>query len=200
MKWVVIEITFVLILIIIVPSTYGAWPAEPWWGLPELEYIYNSGDTIWFYSAPEVSGFPPRYVVTYKKSTKNIRFYPVSSKAIPKDAPIDFHKSKQLPPYLSIKPSEITFKGTKIAIPKLTSEEIERLRKFSFHLRRMSEFNVPLSELTLSNELQGSLIETDGVYYFGMKGGISEGIGHIGGLVVYRPSEKKSVILRSNIL
>jgi len=204
----------ILVLILAaVNSTYGAWPAEPWWGLPELEYIYNSGDTIWLYSALEDIGFPPRYVVTYEKSTGNIEFYLANSKEIPKDAPIDFPKPRELSSYLSIKPyeisfegtkvsikkpSEVTFKGTKIAIPKLTSEEIESLGKWSVYLQRNR--HIPLSEITLSNELQGSLVETDGVYYFGMKGGISERIGHIGGLVVYRPSEKKSVILRSKYL
>jgi len=197
-KRLVISLIFVSIFITTVFLTYGAWPGPPWQDLPKLEYIYDSGDTIWFYSTLEIGGFPPRYVVTYEQSTKKMRFYSANSKAIPEDAPIDFHKSKELPSYLDINLSEITFNGNKISIPKLTLDEIERLSKWSVFLQRNR--HLPLNRFTLGNAFQGSFAEIDGVYYFGMKGGISEGIGHIGGLVVYSPSENKISILRSKYL
>lgn len=179
-------------------KAYGGWPAPPWADLPKLEYIYDSGDVIWFYSPLEVGGFPPRYVVTYEKTTRNIQFHPINNKEIPKDAPIS--KLKYLPSYLSIKPNEINFKGTKIAIPELTMYETERLSKWSSILQRDINTNRSLAEFTLSNELQGTFAEVNGIYYFGMKGGISEGFGHWGGLITYSPPEEKCVILRSKYL
>lgn len=182
----------------VIGVAHGGWPDPPWADLPRLEYIYDSDDIIWFYSTLEVGGFPPRYVVTYEKHTRNIRFHPISSKEIPKDAPIDFRKSELLPPNLSIEPRDITFKETSIAIPELTLEEAERLREWSAYLQQNRR--LPLTKFALSNALQGSFAEVDGVYYFGMKGGITEGIGHLGGLVVYDPFKQKSVILRSKYL
>jgi len=57
-----------------------------------------------------------------------------------------------------------------------------------------------LDKFTLVNALHGSFIEVDGVYYFGMKGGIAEGVGHLDGLAIYRPPEKTFTILRSRYL
>ncbi len=186
------------ITICVVGVAQGAWPNPAWADLPELEYIHDSDDMIWFYSALEVGGFPPRYVVTYEKHTRNIRFHPISGKEIPEDAPIDFRKSKQLPSYLLIEPSNVTFKGARAVIPELTQEEAERLREWSAYLQRNRR--LPLTKFTLSNALQGSFAEVDGTYYFGMKGGITEGVGHLGGLVVYRPLEQEIAVLRSKYL
>ena len=187
------------ITICVIGKAYGGWPATAWADLPKLEYIYDSGDIIWFYSPLEVGGFPPRYVVTYEKTTRNIEFHSISSKEVPKDAPINFQKSKQLPSYLSIEPNEITFKGTKFAIPELTTDEAERLSEWSDYIQRNLQFD-PTIKFTLSNALQGSFLEVNGIYYFGMAGGIEEGIGNFGGLIVYRPPDKECFILRSKYL
>lgn len=188
-----------LITVFTTPSAHGAWPAAPWQDLPKLEYVYNAADTIWFYSVLEVGGYPPRYVVTYDKHRENMTLHPVSSRPIPKDAPIEFRKSRAVPAYLNINSSEIvdTSSATqgisRITLPKLTLEEKKRLLKWSGNDRL-------LNHLTLNNAFQGSFKEVDGVHYLGMKGGFSEGIGWIGGLVVYRPSEKEITILRSKYL
>jgi hypothetical protein len=177
----------------------GVWPVGPLWAdLPELEYIYDSDDTIWFYSTLPDFGIVPRYIVTYDRSTKSMKFHPMASIRIPKDAPVDLSKSRQLPSYLHIEPYEITLRGVKIFIPNLTLGESERLREWSAYLQRNRR--MALSKFTLSNALQGSFIEVNGVYYFGMKGGISEGIGHLGGLVVYRPQDEELSVLRSKYL
>lgn len=177
----------------------GVWPVGPLWAdLPELEYIYDSDDTIWFYSTLSGYGIVPRYIVTHGKSTKSMEFHPMGSIRIPENAPVDLSKSKQLLSYLHIEPHEITLKGVKVFIPDLTLEESERLRKWSAYLQRNRHMAV--NEFTLSNAMQGSFIEVDGVYYFGMKGGISEGIGHLGGLVFYRPQDEELSVLRSKYL
>jgi hypothetical protein len=197
--------TFSLLIIVflftisVTEIAQGVWPVGPLWAdLPELEYIYDSGDTIWFYSTLPDFGIVPRYIVTYEKSTKSMRFHPMGSIRIPKDAPVDHSKSRQLPSYLHIEPHEITLKGVKIFIPNLTLEESERLREWSAYLQRNRHMAV--NEFALSNALQRSFIEVNGVYYFGMKGGISEGIGHLGGLVVYRPQDEELSVLRSKYL
>ena len=187
-----------LITVSAIGIAHGAWPDPFWADLPKLEYIYDSDDIIWFYSTLESLGFPPRYVVTYEKSTGSIEFHPVSTKKIPKDAPIDFHKSKQLPTYLEIEPHQVVFRGIEIAIPALTLAEAERLRDGSAYLQRNRRMH--LDKFTLDNALQGSFIEVDGVYYFGMKGGIAEGVGHLGGLAVYHPPEMMFTVLRSRYL
>jgi len=177
----------------------GAWPVGPLWAdLPELKYIYDSDDTIWFYSTLPGYGIVPRYIVTYEKSTKSMKFHPMGSIRIPKNAPVDLSKSKQLPSYLHIEPHEIMLKGVKISIPNLTLEESELLSGWSAYLQRNRHMTV--DEFTLSNAMQGSFIEVDGVYYFGMKGGISEGIGHLGGLVVYPSQDEELSVLRSKYL
>jgi hypothetical protein len=79
-------------------------------------------------------------------------------------------------------------------------DETERLSKWSSILQRDIRTNLSLAEFTLSNELQGSFAEVNGIYYFGMSGGIEEGIGHWGGLITYSPPEEKCVILRSKYL
>lgn len=192
------------ITICVVGVAHGGWNDPPWADLPKLEYIYDSDDTIWFYSTLEVGGFPPRYVVTYEKQTRNISFHPISSKKIPEDAPLGFRKSKQLPSDLHVeprdhmKPRDIIFKGTRIAVPELTLEETKRLREWSACLQDNRRF--PLTMLTLSNALQGSFIEVNGTYYCGMEGGIAEAYGHLGGLVVYRPPDEECTILRSKYL
>jgi hypothetical protein len=177
---------------------HGGWPDPSWADLPKLEYIHDSGDIIWFYSTLEVVGFPPRYIVTYGKSIKSMKFHPMGSIRIPKNAPVDYSKSRKLPTYLHIEPHEITLRGVKISIPNLTLEESERLREWSAYLQRNRHISV--NEFTLSNAMQGSFIEVNGVYYFGMKGGIAEGVGHLGGLVVYRPQDEELSVLRSKYL
>ena len=197
--------TFSLLIIVfffttsVTGITQGVWPVGPLWAdLPELEYIYDSDDTVWFYSTLPDFGMVPRYIVTYEKSTKNMKFHSMGSIRIPKIAPVDYSKSKQLPSYLHIEPHEITLKGAKIFIPNLTLEESERLREWSAYLQR-NRRNA-LSKFTLSNAMQGSFIEVNGVYYFGMKGGIAEGIGHLGGLVVYPSQDEELSVLRSKYL
>ena len=42
------------ITICVIGKAYGGWSVPAWADLPKLEYIYDSGDIIWFYSPLEV--------------------------------------------------------------------------------------------------------------------------------------------------
>jgi len=179
-------------------SAYGGWPAPSWADLPKLDYIHDASDTIWFYSKLEVGGFPPRYVVTYEKAEKQMVFHPVSSRDIPKHAPLAFEKPQPSQSGPHIESEAVTLEGASVSLPELTPEEKERLGAWSTFVQANRRY--PASTYDLSNAFEGSYLEVDGVYYFGMKGGISEGVGQFGGLAVYHTADGRLDVLRSKYL
>jgi len=177
-------------------TVFGGWPEPPWRVLPKLEYIHETANTIWFYSKKdEGSGWPPQYVVTYSKPDKELKFQTVIDERVSKDGPISFEmKEESIPSYIQIEPEEIQIRGVNIPVPELILEEAVRLSEWSTYLH--DDRYLRSGQLVIENAFEGSFIELQGVYYLGLKGGMIEGGGNLGGLAVYYPLENKLELVR----